>query len=248
MTHDELSTKSRQLSTGIPRVVIVGGGFAGLEAARHLAAARADVTLIDKKNHHCFQPLLYQVATASLASPDVAWPIRSILATQENVDVVMNEVTGIDRSQRVVSCRDGQRFPFDYLVIATGATHSYFGHPEWEQFAPGLKTIEDATQIRSRLLSAFEKAEAAALPAEKADLMTFVIIGGGPTGVEWQARSPILRATSSAVNFIISIRRRRESSLSRRARVCSALFRNGFPAMRPTCWRRWASRSLPATP
>jgi NADH dehydrogenase len=178
------ATVSRPCHRDVLRVVIIGGGFAGLEAARQLAAARAHVTLIDKKNHHCFQPLLYQVATASLASPDVAWPIRSILATQANVDVLMNEVTGIDRSQRVVSCRDGQHFPFDYLVIATGATHSYFGHPDWEQFAPGLKTIEDATQIRSRILSAFEQAEAAVSPTEKAELMTFVIIGGGPTGVE----------------------------------------------------------------
>jgi NADH dehydrogenase len=184
MTNDELLTKTGRLSGDVPNIVIIGGGFAGLEAARRLAGARAHVTLIDKKNHHCFQPLLYQVATASLASPDVAWPIRSILATQDNVDVVMNEVTAVDRLRRVASCADGQRFPFDYLVIATGATHSYFGHPEWEKFAPGLKTIEDATRIRSRMLSAFEKAEAAASPAEKAELMTFVIIGGGPTGVE----------------------------------------------------------------
>src|SRR4051812_45594249 len=160
----------------MPRVVIIGGGFAGLEAARHLAGARAEITLIDKKNHHCFQPLLYQVATASLAAPEVAWPIRSILAQQSNIDVVMSEVRGIDLQKRLVSCSGDLRYPFDYLVIATGATHSYFGHPDWEQFAPGLKTIEDATRIRSRLLSAFERADAAATAAEKTSLMTFVII------------------------------------------------------------------------
>jgi NADH dehydrogenase len=172
------------MQTAMPRVVIIGGGFAGLEAARHLAGARAEITLIDKKNHHCFQPLLYQVATASLAAPEVAWPIRSILAQQSNIDVVMSEVRGIDLQERLVNCSGDLRYPFDYLVIATGATHSYFGHPDWEQFAPGLKTIEDATRIRSRLLSAFERADAAATAAEKTSLMTFVIIGGGPTGVE----------------------------------------------------------------
>jgi NADH dehydrogenase len=166
-----------------PRVVIVGGGFGGLEAARGLAASKASVTVIDRQNHHCFQPLLYQVATAALSPADIAWPIRGILRRQRNASVMLGTVRGIDHARRVVRTETSE-VPYDYLVLATGATHSYFGHEEWAASAPGLKTIEDATAIRRRLLLAFEQAEIAADPAERQLLLTFVIVGGGPTGVE----------------------------------------------------------------
>jgi NADH dehydrogenase len=166
------------------RVVIVGGGFGGLEAAKALAQAPAEITLIDRQNHHCFQPLLYQVATAALSPADVAWPIRSILSSQENVRVVMEEVTAVDRATRVVKTAAGRGYPFDYLVLATGATHSYFGHDEWAATAPGLKRIEDAVDIRRRILLAFERAEIEDDAGERSRQLTFAIIGGGPTGVE----------------------------------------------------------------
>jgi NADH dehydrogenase len=168
---------------GRPKVVIVGGGFAGLEAARALARAPADIVLVDRQNHHCFQPLLYQVATAALSPADVAWPIRSILSRQENVRVLMAKVTAIDLAARVV--RAGPlSLEFDYLVLASGVTHSYFGHDEWAQAAPGLKSIEDARRIRGRFLLAFERAEIAEDEASRRRLLTFVVVGGGPTGVE----------------------------------------------------------------
>jgi NADH dehydrogenase len=168
---------------GRPKVVIVGGGFAGLEAARALARAPADIVLVDRQNHHVFQPLLYQVATAALSPADVAWPIRSILSRQENVRVLMAKVTAIDLAARVV--RAGPlSLEFDYLVLASGVTHSYFGHDEWAQAAPGLKSIEDARRIRGRFLLAFERAEIAEDEASRRRLLTFVVVGGGPTGVE----------------------------------------------------------------
>ena len=165
------------------RVVIVGGGFAGLEAAKALRNAPVDVTLIDRQNHHCFQPLLYQVATATLSPADVAWPIRAILSRQRNVRVVMAEVTDVDPDAHVVHTNHGD-FGFDYLVVATGATHAYFGRDEWAARAPGLKRIEDATEIRRRILMAFEQAELAPDASERERLTTFVVVGGGPTGVE----------------------------------------------------------------
>jgi NADH dehydrogenase len=168
----------------ITRVVIVGGGFAGLETAKALRYADVQITLIDKHNHHCFQPLLYQVATAALSPADIAWPIRAIFSAQENVRVVMGDVTAIDRQARLVRTASGQCYPFDYLVLATGATHSYFGHDDWGEVAPGLKRIEDAVEIRRRILLAFEQAEIEEQPADQARLLTFAIIGGGPTGVE----------------------------------------------------------------
>ncbi|CCD84867.1 Putative NADH dehydrogenase protein [Bradyrhizobium sp. ORS 285] len=167
-----------------PSVVVVGAGFAGLEAVRALAHADVSVTLIDRKNHHCFQPLLYQVATAALSPADVAWPIRAILADQANVTVIMAEVDRVDIGRRVVVTSDGPDLPFDYLVLATGVTTSYFNHPEWARFAPGLKTIEDATRIRAQILTCFERAERTDDEALRQKLMTFVIVGGGPTGVE----------------------------------------------------------------
>lgn len=166
-----------------PHIVIVGAGFAGLEAAKTLGGVQADVTVIDRQNHHCFQPLLYQVASAALSPADVAWPIRSILGRHANISVLMAEVTGIDRAGRLVRSDAGD-IPYDHLILATGTTHSYFGNPEWEGVAPGLKTIEDATEIRRRILLAFERAEATRDPVERERLLTFVVIGGGPTGVE----------------------------------------------------------------
>src|SRR5262249_41268026 len=166
-----------------PRVVIVGGGFGGLSAAKGLADAPFDVTLIDRNNHHLFQPLLYQVATAGLSPADIACPIRSQFRDDLNVRVLMKTVTGIDIKQQTVRMEDDV-LPFDILVLATGASHSYFGHDEWSRFAPGLKRINDATAIRARLLSAFENAEDESDCEERDAWLTFVIVGGGPTGVE----------------------------------------------------------------
>jgi NADH:ubiquinone reductase (H+-translocating) len=166
-----------------PKVVIIGGGFGGLQAAKALAGAPVDLLLVDRQNHHLFQPLLYQVATAALSPADVAWPIRRILRNQENVQVLMGEVIGIDRENRQVLVGE-RRVPYDFLVIASGATHSWFGHDEWAPYAPGLKHVVDATGIRRRILMAFELAEAETDPGLLEKLRTFVIVGGGPTGVE----------------------------------------------------------------
>jgi NADH:ubiquinone reductase (H+-translocating) len=166
-----------------PNVVIVGAGFGGLEATRALARAAVDVTVIDRQNHHCFQPLLYQVATAALSPAEIAWPIRHILRGQSNATVLMAEVVGVDAEGRRILTGAGP-ISYDYLVIATGATHSYFGHDAWAEFAPGLKRIEDGTRIRRSILLAFEHAELARDQAERERLLTFVIVGGGATGVE----------------------------------------------------------------
>jgi NADH dehydrogenase len=166
-----------------PHVVIVGAGFGGLEAAKTLGRAPVAITLLDRQNYHCFQPLLYQVATAALSPAEVAWPIRHILRRQQNATVLMAEVNGIDAAARLVKTAAGD-FPFDFLVVATGARESYFGHDAWIAFAPGLKRIEDATRIRRSLLSAFEQAELARDEAQRRRFLTFVVVGGGPTGVE----------------------------------------------------------------
>jgi NADH dehydrogenase len=166
-----------------PQVVVAGAGFGGLVATMTLARVPVDVTVVDYHNHHCFQPLLYQVATAALSPADVAWPIRHILRRQRNATVLMTEVTGVDTGKQLVETKAGP-IPYDYLVIATGATHSYFGHDEWADVAPGLKRIEDATRIRRKVLIAFEQAELAKDEAERRRLLTFVIVGGGATGVE----------------------------------------------------------------
>jgi NADH dehydrogenase len=168
----------------VPHVVVVGGGFGGLWAARALRRVNVSVTVVDRRNHHVFQPLLYQVATAALSPADVSGPIRSILRRQGATEVRMAEVTGVDLARRAVALADGQRLAYDYLIVATGATHAYFGHPEWEPLAPGLKTIEDATHIRRRFLLAFEAAEQEDDPEERRALLTFVVVGAGPTGVE----------------------------------------------------------------
>jgi NADH:ubiquinone reductase (H+-translocating) len=165
------------------RVVIVGAGFGGLEAARALARALVEVTVIDRQNHHCFQPLLYQVATAVISPADIAWPIRGILRRQRNARVVLGRVSGVDAKARIVHADDID-LPYDYLVLSTGVTHSYFGHPDWEESAPGLKTLTDAIEIRRRILLAFEHAEIAEREKDRRRLLTFVIVGGGPTGVE----------------------------------------------------------------
>jgi NADH:ubiquinone reductase (H+-translocating) len=166
-----------------PRIVIVGAGFGGLTAARGLAGLDAEVTVIDRQNHHLFQPLLYQVATAGLSPAEIAWPVRRLLRRQANARVLMGEVTAVDPARRVVLL-DARPIAYDHLVIATGATHGYFGRDEWAEHAPGLKTLDDATAIRRRLLIAFERAEMASNPEACARLLTVVIVGGGPTGVE----------------------------------------------------------------
>jgi NADH dehydrogenase len=166
------------------RVVIVGGGFAGLYAAKGLKRAPVHVTLVDRRNHHLFQPMLYQVATAALNPSDIANPIRSILRRQKNTDVLLGDVVSVDIQRHDVLLADGVTLPYDYLVIATGARHSYFGHDDWETRAPGLKSLEDAVEIRNRVLLAFEEAEREITPARRQALLTFVVVGGGPTGVE----------------------------------------------------------------
>lgn len=171
------------MPTRLPHVVILGGGFAGLACARALRGAPVRITLIDRSNYHLFQPLLYQVATAALSPADIAMPIRTILRKQENVEVWMGDVEEIDVERREIRLRDGS-LSYDYLVLATGATHAYFGHDEWAPHAPGLKTIDDAVEIRRRFLLAFEAAEREADPEARRRLLTFAIVGAGPTGVE----------------------------------------------------------------
>src|ERR1041384_5253135 len=166
------------------RVVIVGAGFGGLETTFRLAGAGVEITLIDRRNHHLFQPLLYQVATASLATSEIAWPIRYLLRDRKEVTTLFANVSGIDPGGKRVLLDDGDAIAYDTLVLATGARHAYFGHDEWEPFAPGLKTLEDATTLRRRILVAFERAERETDPVRRAALLTFVIIGAGPTGVE----------------------------------------------------------------
>jgi NADH dehydrogenase len=180
----------------MPHIVIIGGGFAGLYTARGCKHLEADITVVDRHNYHLFQPLLYQVATAGLNPSDIAAPIRAILRHQKNVSVILGDAVAVDVARRRVQLADGAELAYDHVVIATGATHSYFGHPEWEQFAPGLKTIDDALEIRRRVLLAFEAAERETDPELQKALLTFVVIGAGPTGVELAgALSEIARQT-----------------------------------------------------
>ena len=176
----------------LPRVLIIGGGFGGLYAAREFRDTLTDVTLVDRSNHHTFQPLLYQVATATLAPTDIAAPIRWLLRKQRNTEVLMAEVERVDPARRVALLGSGRELPYDYLILAAGSRHSYFAHPEWEAIAPGLKSIEDAIEIRRRFLSAFEEAEKLPDEASRAAYLTFVIIGGGPTGVELAGMLPTI--------------------------------------------------------
>jgi len=193
-------------STSLPRVVIVGGGFGGLRAARNLRHAPVHVTLIDRNNHHLFQPLLYQVATAELNPADIAAPIRGVLRGQRNAEALLAEVTGVDVAGRTVHVRSRANggesdVPYDYLVLATGAGQSYFGHEEWAQFAPGLKSISDATNLRRTILLAFEAAEQETDPERRQELLTFVVVGGGPTGVEMAGAIAELSRKSLARDF-----------------------------------------------
>ena len=165
-------------------MVIVGAGFGGLMAARGLARAPVDVLVIDRHNYHLFQPLLYQVATAALSPADIAEPIRAVLRRQRNTTVLLDEVIGVDRAARAVETRSGRPQRYDWLILATGSRYNYFGHDDWPSLAPGLKSLDDATLIRRRALLAFEEAEAASEPALRQRLLTFVLVGGGPTGVE----------------------------------------------------------------
>jgi NADH:ubiquinone reductase (H+-translocating) len=188
-----------------PSIVIVGAGFGGLAAAKALKNTPAEITLIDRTNHHLFQPLLYQVATAVLTPSQIATPVRGILRKQENATVILGEVTGVDKDQKrvFVSDADRQNVPisYDYLILATGSTHSYFGHNEFEQFAPGLKSLADAEAARNKILQAFELAEAEDDPARHRDLLTFVLVGAGPTGVEMAGALAVLVRTSLKSEF-----------------------------------------------
>jgi NADH dehydrogenase len=184
-----------------PRVVIIGGGFGGLYAARALKGERVDVTVVDRTNHHVFQPLLYQVATATLAATDITAPIRWLLRKQRNAEVLLKEVDAIDVAARAVTFTDGTSLGYDYLIVATGSRHSYFGHDEWEKLAPGLKTIEDALDIRARFLLAFERAEQAPTREEQDAFLTFVLVGGGPTGVELAGMIPTVARFGVAGEF-----------------------------------------------
>jgi NADH:ubiquinone reductase (H+-translocating) len=175
-----------------PRVVIVGGGFGGLYAARALKRDKVDVLVLDRTNHHLFQPLLYQVATATLAPTDITAPIRWLLRKQSNATVLMEEVSHIDTARRVVLTTDKHEHAYDYLIVATGSRHAYFSHPEWETLAPGLKSIDDAIELRRRILTAFERAELTEDPEERAAWLTFVVVGGGPTGTELAGMLPTI--------------------------------------------------------
>jgi NADH dehydrogenase len=185
-----------------PRVVIIGGGFGGIAAARHLKRALADVTLIDRTNHFTFQPLLYQVATAALSPSDITAPIRYILRRQKNTEVLMAEAREIDVARRVVRVdAELREIPYDYLIVAAGSRHAYFGHDEWEPYAPGLKAIEDASEIRRRFLLAFEIAEKSDDEREQQEYMTFVVVGGGPTGVELSGAFPYIAKKALSPDF-----------------------------------------------
>jgi NADH dehydrogenase len=184
-----------------PRVLIIGGGFGGLYAAREFRDTLTEVTLVDRSNHHTFQPLLYQVATATLAPTDIAAPLRWLLRKQKNTEVLMAEVERVDPARQVAVLDTGRELSYDYLILAAGSRHSYFAHPEWEAVAPGLKSIEDAIEIRRRFLTAFEEAEKSTDEADRAAFMTFVIIGGGPTGVELAGMLPTIARHTMRSDF-----------------------------------------------
>jgi NADH:quinone reductase (non-electrogenic) len=190
---------------GQPRIIIVGGGFGGLAAAKALRNTPAKVILIDRTNHHLFQPLLYQVATAALMPGQIGTPIRGILRKQRNATTIMGEVTGVDKKQKCVFVSNADRsdvpLPYDYLILATGATHSYFGHNEFEKFAPGMKSLADAVATRNKVLKAFELAEAEEDPNRRRELLTFVMVGAGPTGVEMAGALGVLVHTTLKANF-----------------------------------------------
>lgn len=202
---------------------MLGGGFGGLYAARALARSPVDLTVVDRTNHHLFQPLLYQVATATLSPTDITAPIRWLLRDQRNATVLMAEVTGIDVERRVVTCDDTLELPYDYLIVATGSRHSYFGRAEWEKHAPGLKSIDDAVIIRQRFLLALERAEKSTSEDERRRLLTFVVVGGGPTGVELAGMIPLITRRTMPPEF-----RRVDPSRSR------VILLEGGPRVLPT--------------
>lgn len=184
-----------------PKIIIIGAGFAGLNAAKALKKADVEILLLDKSNHHLFQPLLYQVATAALSPGNIAVPIREVLANQPNTTVLLAEVAAIDKEKKQVIAGDGEIYSYDYLIVAAGANHSYFGHPEWGSFAPGLKTVSDAVEIREKILLSYERAERFAKHADADKFMSFVIVGGGPTGVEMAGAIAEMAHYSLANNF-----------------------------------------------
>ncbi len=188
-------------NTGKHRVVIIGGGFGGLSAAQALQGADVEITLIDRRNHHLFQPLLYQVATTALSPSEIAWPIRQLVRSRPEITTLLGEVTGVDSAAKHVVLDDDTTVPYDSLIIATGARHAYFGHDDWEPHAPGLKSLEDATAMRRQLLLAFEQAEREADPDKRKALLTFVLIGGGPTGVELAGAIIELARTTLRADF-----------------------------------------------
>jgi NADH:ubiquinone reductase (H+-translocating) len=207
-------------SARTPRVVIVGAGFAGLNAAKSISRRPVDVTLIDRENYHLFQPLLYQVASATLSPGEIAQPIRHIVGRRPNVRVIRAEVVAVELDRRLVVLADGDRIPYDNLVVASGARHSYFGNPSWEAFAPGLKSLDDALEIRRRILTAFEEAERTADPPGRDALLTFVVVGGGPTGVELAgAIAEIARHTLAREFRSIDTRRARVLLFERGSRL-----------------------------
>src|SRR5437016_4986295 len=193
------------MPNAVPCVVIVGGGFGGLAAAKALRQTNAQVILVDRENHHLFQPLLYQVATSEFGPGQIATPIRGLLRNQRNATVIMGEVTGVDSDRRCVFAdsadREGAAVEYDYLILATGVRHSYFGHDEFERFAPGLKSLADAVLIRNRVLQAFEQAEAEEDPERHRDLLTFVLVGAGPTGVEMAGATAVLVRSTLQIEF-----------------------------------------------
>lgn len=196
-----IETSLQHPSDSLPRVVVIGAGFGGLAAVQALGSSAVQITVVDRRNFHLFQPLLYQVATAALNPSDIAWPIRSLLRAQRNAAVVLGEVTGVDPVSRNVQLADGRTLRFDRLIIATGATHTYFGKDHWAPFAPGLKRIDDATLIRRRVLMAFERAENCSDPVEQQRLLSFVLVGGGPTGVELAGAIAELAQKALAADF-----------------------------------------------
>jgi Pyridine nucleotide-disulphide oxidoreductase len=226
-----------------PHVVIVGAGFGGLRCASQLKDEAVDVTLIDRNNYHLFQPLLYQVATAGLSPADIAFPIRALFRDNRAIRVLRGTVTGVDAARRAVMV-DGREIGYDHLVLATGATHGYFGHEEWSANAPGLKHVEDAIAIRARVLSAFERAELATDPAERTRLLTFVICGAGRRESSSRAPSRTLRASVFHTNSAASIPHRPASCWCRRGRACCRPFLKASRSRRRLRWRRWGSRSV----
>src|SRR4029077_6871460 len=205
MSDSTLNSNGQHPNPHRPRVVIVGGGFGGLAAAKALGKAPAEIILIDRTNHHLFQPLLYQVATSVLAPSQIGFPIRAILRKQKNTTVVLGEVTNVDKDKKCIFVSDADRLnvpvTYDFLILATGASHSYFGRNEFERFAPGLKSLADAVATRNKILNAFELAEAEEDPKCHRDLLTFVLVGAGPTGVEMAGALAVLVRTSLKSEF-----------------------------------------------